>query len=96
MEGMDTDDGELVERLKEQLRAQGRRTAFAEDAASVTSSDDPMANVGDAEGEDAFLSAMNALRRAKREGDRDAIAAAERHLQEVVRGEMSSFEGCGQ
>ena len=41
-----------------------------------------------------FLSAMNAFRKAKASGDKDAIAAAERHLQEVVRQEMRDFEGC--
>lgn len=37
---------------------------------------------------------MNALRRAKREGDSAAIAAAEKHLQDVCRAEMQAFE-CG-
>lgn len=116
---MDQNDRALVDKLKAELAQQGRKTAFAEDAApatrdtaaraagdaafaQVTSSSDPMANLnaqpaadGDgAASEAGFLSAMNAFRRAKATGDRDAIAAAERHLQEVVRQEMRGVEGC--
>ncbi len=112
---MDQNDRALVDKLKAELAQQGRKTAFAEDAApaapnatdaaataQVTSSSDPTANLNardstgekDAASETDFLSAMNAFRRAKASGDRDAIAAAERHLQEVVRQEMRDVEGC--
>lgn len=83
---MDQNDQALVDKLKGELAKQGMKTAFAEDA--------PAAGEKNEDSEVDFLSAMNAFRKAKASGDKDAIAAAERHLQEVVRQEMRDFEGC--
>ncbi len=83
---MDQNDQALVDKLKGELAQQGMKTAFTEDA--------PAAGEKNEDSEVNFLSAMNAFRKAKTSGDKDAIAAAERHLQEVVRQEMRDFEGC--
>lgn len=39
-----------------------------------------------------FLAAMNAFREAKESGDAEAMAAAQRRLQEVTRADLMEFE----
>lgn len=86
-DSMDESDMELAGQLREQLEANGVRTAF--DAPQ-----DGQDGAGSlAEGP--FAQAMAAYRQAKRTGDAEATAAAERHLQDVVRAELAdSAEPC--
>lgn len=88
---MDESDRKLAEQLREQLEANGARTAFdattetpGEDAAPQDEQDDAGSLV-----EGPFAQAMAAYRKAKRSGDAEATAAAERHLQDVVRAELA-------
>lgn len=83
---MDESDMKLAEQLREQLEASGEKTAF----------DTPAADAQGGERDDAsslvegpFAQAMAAYRQAKRSGDAEATAAAERHLQDVVRAELA-------
>lgn len=46
------------------------------------------------DGQDDFMSALNAYRAIKKTGDAKAIRAAERHLQEVTRAELRANETC--
>lgn len=55
-------------------------------ACQARQADDPMG--GD------FMAALNAYRAAKRTGDADAIARAEKHLHDVTRAELQATEGC--
>lgn len=82
---MDESDRKLAEQLREQFEANGARTAF-----------DRPQDTGQGEQDDAgslvegpFAQAMAAYRQAKRSGDTEATAAAERHLQDVVRAELA-------
>lgn len=86
---MDEDDMKLAEQLREQLEANGARTAF--DAPTEAPADSPHGEQDDAGGlvEGPFAQAMAAYRKAKRSGDAEATAAAERHLQDVVRAELA-------
>ncbi|SES80810.1 hypothetical protein SAMN05216348_10315 [Olsenella sp. KH3B4] len=86
---MDEDDMKLAEQLREQLEANGARTAF--DAPAGTPADAPHGEQDDAGSlvEGPFAQAMAAYRKAKRSGDAEATAAAERHLQDVVRAELA-------
>lgn len=80
---MDESDEQLAEALRQELMGSGRKTAFGSDDTDA----------GDDEG-DAFFEALETFRAAKRSGDKAATAAAERALQDVVRGEMARDEGC--
>ena len=82
---MDESDRKLAEQLREQLEANGACTAV-----------DRPQDTGQGEQDDAgslvegpFAQAMAAYRQAKRSGDTEATAAAERHLQDVVRAELA-------
>ena len=77
---MDESDERLAETLRQELMGSGRKTAFGPDDA------------GDEGG--AFFDALEAFRAAKRTGDKDEVAAAERALQQVVRNEMTREESC--
>lgn len=80
---MDRSDEQLVSQLKESLAGGMYQTAFAEDEAgdvAEVEDDNPL-------GTD-FFKAINAYRAARTSGDADAVAKAERHLQDVVRGEL--------
>ncbi len=98
---LDESDRRLAEEFRAQIEASGSRTAFdgnkTGDVAQGVAADpghgqDPDDAPSPADLD--FASAMNALRRAKREGDPAAIAEAEKHLQDVCRAEMAAFE-CG-
>lgn len=96
---MDESDRRLAEEFRAQIEASGSRTAF--DAEKPSASAAPGGTGHGQDPDDApspadldFASAMNALRRAKREGDPATITAAEKRLQEVCRAEMAAFE-CG-
>ncbi len=87
---MDTSDEKLIEQLKQDLLGSGAKTAFGDERPQTP---------GPAEkaiGEDDFFEAMNAFRSAKASGDSAAVAAAEKHLQDVVRAEMIQQESCQQ
>ncbi len=92
---MDRSDEMLVAQLKESLAAGTRKTAFAEDAAKETQDDAPHANLEPDENplETDFFKAMNAFRAARTSGDPEAMARAEEHLRNVVRGELTG-EDC--
>jgi hypothetical protein len=95
--GMDESDRRLVEALRAGL-AEGRYevgTGDDQPAASVgaTAAPEPAAEADDGlAGEADFLQALNAYRSARQSGDREAMRAAERHLQEVTRAELMEFE----
>lgn len=93
---LDASDRALAEEFRAQIEASGSATAFDaarnQDPAPADRGQDPDDAPSPADLD--FASAMNALRRAKHEGDPAAIAAAERHLQDVCRAEMAAFE-CG-
>lgn len=55
-------------------------------ACQAKQADDPMG--GD------FMAALNAYRAAKRTGDADVIARAEKHLHDATRAELQATEGC--
>lgn len=89
---MDESDRKLAEQLREQLEAGGARTAFGTSSQGVPADeqDDPESLV-----EGPFAQAMAAYRQARRSDDAEATAAAERHLQDVVRVELAgSAEPC--
>jgi len=81
---MSQDNDELAQELKGLLGQTGLRSALDDDVQDV---DNPL--------ETDFFKAMNAFRAARTSGDRDAMAAAERHLQQVVRGELTG-EACAE
>ena len=81
---MSQDNDELAQELKGLLGQTGLRSALDDD---VQDEDNPL--------ETDFFKAMNAFRAARTSGDRDAMAAAERHLQQVVRGELTG-EACAE
>lgn len=87
---MDQSDMKLAEQLREQLEANGARTAF-DVPAEAPSKATPQGEQDDAGSlvEGPFAQAMAAYRKAKRSGDAEATAAAERHLQDVVRAELA-------
>ena len=66
--------------------------AVASGEASRAEEPEPGEKDDDLAGEATFLNALNAYRRAKKSGDREATLAAERHLQEVTRAELQEFE----
>ena len=72
---------ELAARLAQQL-ADGERPVALE----VAAEDDA---AGDNPLETDFFRALNAFRAARSTGDADAVAAAEEHLREVVRSELT-------
>lgn len=86
---MDESDMKLAEQLREQLEANGAKTAF--DAPAAAPQDAPQGEQDDAGSlvEGPFAQAMAAYHKAKRSGDAEATAAAERHLQDVVRAELA-------
>ena len=81
---MSQDNDELAQELKGLVGQTGLRSALDDD---VQDEDNPL--------ETDFFKAMNAFRAARTSGDRDAMAAAERHLQQVVRGELTG-EACAE
>ncbi len=87
---MDQSDMKLAEQLREQLEANGARTAF-DVPAEAPRKGAPQDEKDDAGSlvEGPFAQAMAAYRKAKRSGDAEATAAAERHLQDVVRAELA-------
>lgn len=101
--GMDESDRRLVEALKAGL-AEGRfevgtgaSPTGAPAAGQAAGTDDGASAAGaaadsDLAGEADFLRALNAYRSARQSGDREAMLAAERHLQEVTRAELMEFE----
>lgn len=96
---MDESDRKLAEQLREQLEANGARTAFdtPAEAPNEGAPQDEQDEQDDAGSlvEGPFAQAMAAYRKAKRSGDAEATAAAERHLQDVVRAELAgSTEPC--
>ena len=95
---MDESDMKLAEQLREQLEANGAKTAFdaPAEAPEAAPAEAPSKAVPQDEQDDAgslvegpFAQAMAAYRKAKRSGDAEATAAAERHLQDVVRAELA-------
>ena len=91
---MDQSDMKLAEQLREQLEANGAKTAFGAPAATPEAA--PSKATPQGEQDDAgslvdgpFAQAMAAYRKAKRSGDAEATEAAERHLQDVVRAELA-------
>lgn len=104
MDGLDASDRRLVEALREGI-AHGQyevgmqnensdEVEESQDSSSLESSVATPAATPDAPGEVDFMAALNAFRVAKKGGDPEAIAAAERHLQEVTRAELAATEGC--
>jgi hypothetical protein len=103
--GMDESDRRLVEALRAGL-AEGRYEVGTGDdqpaapasgqpaaSAGATAAPEPAAEADDGlAGEADFLQALNAYRSARQSGDREAMRAAERHLQEVTRAELMEFE----
>jgi hypothetical protein len=89
-DSMDESDMKLAEQLREQLEANGAKTAFGAPA-EAPSKAIPQDEQDDAGSliEGPFAQAMAAYRKAKRSGDAEATAAAERHLQDVVRAELA-------
>jgi len=83
---MSQDNDELAQELKGLLGQTGLRSALDNDVQDEDV-DNPL--------ETDFFKAMNAFRAARTSGDRDAMAAAERHLQQVVRGELTG-EACAE
>ena len=91
---MDESDMKLAEQLREQLEANGAKTAFDAPAAAPAETPSKAApqdekDVAGSLVEGPFAQAMAAYRKAKRSGDAEATAAAERHLQDVVRAELA-------
>lgn len=82
---MDEQDEELAQRLRAQIEAGGRATAFGDEGTPADGDDDAQ--------ELDFMRVMNAYRAAKASGDRDRTAQAEQALQAFVRGELSE-RGC--
>ena len=79
---MDADDELLARELRASLEGSGRKTAFEDAVGKAAGTDDnPL--------ESDFFRALNAFRAARTSGDREAMAAAERHLQDVVRAELT-------
>lgn len=104
MDGFDESDRRLVEALREGI-AQGQYEVGMQDeksaemgercaSPSTGTSGASSPAVPDSPGEVDFMAALNAFRAAKKGGDPKAIAAAERHLQEVTRAELAATEGC--
>lgn len=75
------------------MEAKSNEELAAEIAAALGQQGTPV--VGDAPAEEDnpletdFFRAMNAYRAARNSGDREAMEQAERHLQDVVRGELA-------
>ena len=76
---------ELGRQLAEQLMGGDLPVAMNEQQAEAPEDANPL--------ESDFFRAINAFRAARNDGDPDKIAAAERHLQDVVRGELTG-EDC--
>jgi hypothetical protein len=81
---MAQENDELAQELKGLLGQTGLKSAL---------DDEPQDDAPDNPLETDFFKAMNAFRAARTSGDREAMEAAERHLQEVVRGELTG-EAC--
>ncbi|MBQ9006397.1 MAG: hypothetical protein IJ092_08495 [Atopobiaceae bacterium] len=80
---MDMDDEELARELGGLLLGSGYKTAFGDESESADSS------TSEEEAQDDFFTALSAFRAARASGDKQAEAAAEDHLREVVRAELT-------
>ena len=81
---MDEDDEQLVREFKGLISSSGYRAAFGDESTDGT---DAGSDATDAP--DDFFSALSAFRAARASGDKQAEAAAEDHLREVVRAELT-------
>ncbi len=88
---MDESDELLAERLRQELEAQGKATAFGGKSARAK---EETADAQDEQDEMDFMKAMEKFRAAKRSGDPAATAKAEKELQGFVRAEMIRKESC--
>ena len=84
---MDRSDELLVSQLKESLAGGAYKTAFQDDATGDDAGEQEQAEQDNPLGTD-FFKAINAYRAARTSGDAKAMSEAERHLQDVVRGEL--------
>lgn len=80
---MDKDDEELAKELRGLLSGSGYKTSFGDEQVDSGSQSD------EAQSYDDFFTALNAFRAARASGDKQAEAAAEDHLREVVRAELT-------
>ena len=76
---MTASNEELIEQFKDALRESDRPTAFEDEGAKEE--ENPL--------ETDFFKAMNAFRAARNADDREAMAAAEERLRQVVRSELT-------
>lgn len=85
-----------VEEVQGTAQPAARGAAFSSSTQEVretVTTDTQDTDPGDPTGT-AFFKAMNAYRAARKEGDKDRLAEAQKHLQDVVRSELSGDAGC--
>ncbi len=89
---MSEGDERMIDELRQACAGQAPRTAqgdgpHGESEGPALDQEDLLGQENPLESD--FFKAMNAFRTARTSGDRDAIAAAERRLQDVVRRELT-------